>query len=77
MRDAVSRLGGDPEKINPVCPADLVIDHSIQVDVSRRYFGLRTGTYGCTCIIMGLVARKPVFRVFDKVIVPDKDGLCT
>ena len=38
MRDAVSRLGGDPEKINPVCPADLVIDHSIQVDVSRRYF---------------------------------------
>ena len=37
MRDAVSRLGGDPEKSNPVCPADLVIDHSIQVDVSRRY----------------------------------------
>ena len=37
MRDAVQRLGGDPEKINPVCPADLVIDHSIQVDVSRRY----------------------------------------
>lgn len=36
MRDAVKRLGGDPEKINPICPADLVIDHSIQVDVSRR-----------------------------------------
>ncbi|VDI69349.1 aconitate hydratase, partial [Mytilus galloprovincialis] len=35
MRDAVKRLGGDPQKINPVCPADLVIDHSIQVDVSR------------------------------------------
>ncbi|KAK3096001.1 hypothetical protein FSP39_021854 [Pinctada imbricata] len=35
MRDAVKRLGGDPEKINPICPADLVIDHSIQVDVSR------------------------------------------
>ncbi|KAG7280395.1 hypothetical protein CRUP_035837 [Coryphaenoides rupestris] len=30
MRDAVTKLGGDPEKINPVCPADLVIDHSIQ-----------------------------------------------
>uniref|UniRef100_A0A7N8WRL2 Cytoplasmic aconitate hydratase n=1 Tax=Mastacembelus armatus TaxID=205130 RepID=A0A7N8WRL2_9TELE len=30
MRDAVMKLGGDPEKINPVCPADLVIDHSIQ-----------------------------------------------
>lgn len=36
MRDAVKRLGGDPEKINPVCPADLVIDHSIQVDFNRR-----------------------------------------
>ncbi|XP_078666719.1 cytoplasmic aconitate hydratase-like isoform X2 [Branchiostoma floridae x Branchiostoma belcheri] len=35
MRDAVKRLGGDPSKINPVCPADLVIDHSVQVDVSR------------------------------------------
>uniref|UniRef100_A0A667YII9 Cytoplasmic aconitate hydratase n=1 Tax=Myripristis murdjan TaxID=586833 RepID=A0A667YII9_9TELE len=31
MRDAVMKLGGDPEKINPVCPADLVIDHSIQL----------------------------------------------
>ncbi|XP_077996557.1 cytoplasmic aconitate hydratase-like [Glandiceps talaboti] len=36
MRDAVKRLGGDPQKINPVVPADLVIDHSVQVDVSRR-----------------------------------------
>ncbi|KAH9508074.1 Aconitate hydratase mitochondrial [Bulinus truncatus] len=35
MRDAVKRLGGDPEKINPVCQTDLVIDHSVQVDVSR------------------------------------------
>ncbi|XP_066460464.1 cytoplasmic aconitate hydratase isoform X2 [Eleutherodactylus coqui] len=35
MRDAVKRLGGDPERINPVCPADLVIDHSIQVDFNR------------------------------------------
>ena len=35
MRDAMKRLGGDPEKINPLCPADLVIDHSIQVDVAR------------------------------------------
>lgn len=34
MRDAVSRMGGDPKKINPLCPVDLVIDHSVQVDVS-------------------------------------------
>jgi aconitate hydratase len=32
MRDAVARRGGDPERINPVVPADLVIDHSVQVD---------------------------------------------
>ncbi|XP_013378400.1 PREDICTED: cytoplasmic aconitate hydratase [Chinchilla lanigera] len=41
MRDAVKRLGGDPEKINPICPADLVIDHSIQVDFSRRVDSLQ------------------------------------
>ncbi|EDW66584.1 cytoplasmic aconitate hydratase [Drosophila virilis] len=35
MRDAVLDLGGDPEKINPICPADLVIDHSVQVDFAR------------------------------------------
>ena len=32
MRSAMKRLGGDPKKINPVIPADLVIDHSVQVD---------------------------------------------
>lgn len=32
MRDAVVALGGDPEKINPLQPAELVIDHSVQVD---------------------------------------------
>ena len=35
MRSAMKRLNGDPAKINPVVPADLVIDHSVQVD----YFG--------------------------------------
>lgn len=29
MRTAMEKLGGDPEKINPLCQADLVIDHSI------------------------------------------------
>jgi len=32
MRDAMKRLGGDPRKINPLVPVDLVIDHSVQVD---------------------------------------------
>jgi aconitate hydratase len=35
MRAAAKRLGGDPKKINPLVPVDLVIDHSVQVD----YFG--------------------------------------
>ena len=32
MRDAMKALGGDPKKINPLQPAELVIDHSVQVD---------------------------------------------
>src|SRR5579871_360188 len=32
MRTAVAKLGGDPSKINPLVPVDLVIDHSVQVD---------------------------------------------
>ncbi|MGN6371583.1 MAG: aconitate hydratase [Solirubrobacteraceae bacterium] len=37
MRDAMAQMGGDPAKINPLVPAELVIDHSVQVDV----FGTR------------------------------------
>ncbi|MBM3908483.1 MAG: aconitate hydratase AcnA [Gemmatimonadetes bacterium] len=32
MRDALAQLGGDPKKINPLQPVDLVIDHSVQID---------------------------------------------
>ncbi len=32
MRDAMTRMGGDPKKINPLQPVELVIDHSVQVD---------------------------------------------
>jgi aconitate hydratase len=32
MRDAIRSLGGDPERVNPLVPAELVIDHSVQVD---------------------------------------------
>jgi aconitate hydratase len=32
MREAIARLGGDPDKVNPLAPAELVIDHSVQVD---------------------------------------------
>ena len=42
MRDAMKRLGGDPKLINPLQPAELVIDHSVQVDEfgSAKAFGL-------------------------------------
>jgi aconitate hydratase len=36
MRDAMGALGGDPQRINPLVPVDLVIDHSVQVDVFGR-----------------------------------------
>jgi len=35
MRDAMARMNGDPDRINPIVPCDLVIDHSVQVD----YYG--------------------------------------
>ena len=37
MRDAVKDLGGDPQKINPLVPVDLIVDHSVQVD----YYGTK------------------------------------
>ncbi|SMB21571.1 aconitate hydratase 1 [Sterolibacterium denitrificans] len=36
MRDAMQALGGDPDRINPLAPVELVIDHSVQVDVFGR-----------------------------------------
>jgi aconitate hydratase len=40
MRAAMARLGGDPKKINPIVPVDLVIDHSVQVDQFGSAFAL-------------------------------------
>ncbi|ACZ30928.1 aconitate hydratase 1 [Xylanimonas cellulosilytica DSM 15894] len=36
MREAVAALGGDPDRINPLAPAEMVIDHSVQIDVAGR-----------------------------------------
>jgi aconitate hydratase len=41
MRDAMGQLGGDPAKINPLSPAELVIDHSVQVDVFGQHGALK------------------------------------
>ena len=42
MRDAMKRMGGDPKKINPLLPAELVIDHSVQVDDFGNGLAFRT-----------------------------------
>jgi aconitate hydratase len=44
MRAAVARLGGDPKRINPLVPVDLVIDHSIQVDFFATQDALKRNT---------------------------------
>ena len=36
MRDAVEKLGGDPRQINPLVPVDLIVDHSVQVDLDEK-----------------------------------------
>jgi aconitase A len=42
MRDAMVRMGGDPRKINPLLPAELVIDHSVQVDAAGTPLAFHT-----------------------------------
>ncbi|MBV9124592.1 MAG: aconitate hydratase AcnA [Planctomycetes bacterium] len=42
MRDAMKRMGGDPKRINPLQPAELVIDHSVQVDDFGSSLAFRT-----------------------------------
>jgi aconitate hydratase len=44
MRAAVARMGGDPKKINPLVPVDLVIDHSVQVDFFANGDALQRNT---------------------------------
>jgi len=42
MRDGIIKLGGDPQKVNPLVPVDLVIDHSVMVDVSGTATSMQT-----------------------------------
>jgi aconitate hydratase len=44
LRNAMERMGGDPRKVNPLVPVDLVVDHSVQVD----QFGSGTGALSTT-----------------------------
>src|SRR5207245_6660275 len=44
MRNAIQDLGGDPDRINPLLPSELVIDHSVQVDVYASALALHRNT---------------------------------
>ena len=57
MRDAIKTLGGDPERVNPLVPAELVIDHSVQVDE----YGTN-GAYTCQ-FAAGIPAQPRALRV--------------
>jgi aconitate hydratase len=57
MRDAVTKMGGDPDSINPLSPAELVIDHSVQVD----NFGTRESLKQNTDIEFGRNAERYSF----------------
>jgi aconitate hydratase len=45
MRTAIAKLGGDPERINPLSPVDLVIDHSVQVDKFGTHDALKVNSH--------------------------------
>ncbi len=78
MRSATERLGGDPARINPVVPADLVIDHSVQVD---RYGS--PDAFACNVTLEyernreRYMLLKWAQRAFDRFrVVPPGTGIC-
>ncbi len=78
MREAMRRLGGDPKKINPLAPVDLVIDHSVQVD----YFGSADAFQKNSKIEFERNAERYAFlrwgqRAFDNFrVIPPDTGIC-
>ncbi|HEX7776945.1 MAG TPA: aconitate hydratase AcnA [Parvibaculum sp.] len=78
MRDAVKTLGGDPKRINPLVPVDLVIDHSVMVDK----FGTPQAFHQNTEIEYGRNRERYEFlrwgsRAFDNFrVVPPGTGIC-
>ncbi|HEY7165603.1 MAG TPA: aconitate hydratase AcnA, partial [Candidatus Binatia bacterium] len=78
MREAMKRLGGDPKKINPLAPVDLVIDHSVQVD----YFGSPEALHKNSEIEFKRNAERYAFlrwgqKAFDNFrLIPPDTGIC-
>jgi aconitate hydratase len=78
MRDAMKSLGGDPAKINPLVPVDLVVDHSVQVD---RYASLDAFSFNSKTEFERNRERysflkwgQKAFRDFS--VVPPETGIC-
>ena len=78
MREAMKRLGGDPKKINPLAPVDLVIDHSVQVD----YFGTSDAFHKNSQIEFERNVERYAFlrwgqKAFDNFrLIPPDTGIC-
>lgn len=75
MRDAVKELGGDPKKINPICPSELVVDHSVTVDFTRSLVILNTMRFcmGLTILFAGQMHCKKIKKLNLKEI---RNDLC-
>jgi aconitate hydratase A / 2-methylisocitrate dehydratase len=78
MRDAMRRLGGDPKKINPLLPAELVIDHSVQVD---KYGAANAFAFNADLEMQRNIERYAFLRWGQKVfqnfkVVPPDTGIC-
>jgi aconitate hydratase len=78
MRDAMKRLGGDPKKINPLLPVDLVIDHSVQVDSfgTRQSFVLNAELEMQRNIERYAFLRWGQTSFLDLKVVPPDTGIC-
>jgi aconitate hydratase len=78
MRDAVKKLGGDPAKVNPLVPVDLIVDHSVQVDA----FGTKDAVVENVRKEYGRNGERYAFlkwaqQSFDNFkVVPPRSGIC-
>ena len=78
MRDAIKKMGGNPKKINPLSPVDLIIDHSIQVDEFATKTAMKTNAH----MEMQRNSERYVFlrwgqTAFDNFrVVPPDTGIC-
>jgi aconitate hydratase A / 2-methylisocitrate dehydratase len=78
MRDAIVALGGDPKKINPLLPAELVIDHSVQVD---RFGAASAFAFNAQMEMQRNIERYAFLRWGQKAfenfkVVPPDTGIC-